>query len=356
LTGADTRCETACETGDSASYYQQVIPPVRIGILGAARIANAFVAGARLSSNVEIAAVASRDAIRAEAFARAHGIQRALSYEQLLSASDIDAVYIALPHHLHAQYSIAAARAGKHILCEKPLALSESEALAMFEVADSEGVVLLEGYPYLYQPLMHEIERVIAGGTIGQIQSIHAACGFTLDSPRDFRLDPQMGGGALFDVGCYAVSFVRQIMGTRPKRITAVASWQGGVDHTLAATLEFASGAIAQVSCSMITGLHRFAVIAGSAGIVETDYQNHTVRSLAPQIRLRRGSDWRNPMESIAVPREDGFHQEIEAFVDMIRQSGRESFQARRSASIDNAWTLATILDAARTADLAPVR
>jgi D-xylose 1-dehydrogenase (NADP+, D-xylono-1,5-lactone-forming) len=103
LTGADTRCETACETGDSASYYQQMIPPVRIGILGAARIANAFVAGARLSSNVEIAAVASRDAIRAEAFARAHGIQRALSYEQLLSASDIDAVYIPLPHHLHAQ-------------------------------------------------------------------------------------------------------------------------------------------------------------------------------------------------------------------------------------------------------------
>jgi xylose dehydrogenase (NAD/NADP) len=315
-----------------------------------------FVAGARLSSNVEVVAVASRDAIRAAAFARAHDIPRALSYEELLSASDIDGVYIPLPHHLHAEWSIAAARAGKHILCEKPLALSEGEALAMFEAADAEGVVLMEGYPYLYQPLMHEIERVIAAGTIGEIQSIHAACGFTLDHPGDFRLDPQMGGGALFDVGCYAVSFVRQIMGTRPKRISAVASWQGGIDQTLAATLEFSGGSIAQVSCSLITGLHRFAVIAGRAGIVETEYQNHTVRSAAPHFRLRRGSDWRNPIESISVPREDGFHKEVDAFAEMIRGVGDKSFQARRLASIDNAWALATILDAARKVALTPAR
>jgi D-xylose 1-dehydrogenase (NADP+, D-xylono-1,5-lactone-forming) len=327
--------------------------PLRIGILGAARIANAFVAGARLSSNVEIAAVASRDATRAESFARTHGISRALSYEQLLTASDIDAVYIPLPHHLHAQWSIAAARAGKHILCEKPLALNEAEALAMFAAADTAGVVLLEGYPYLYQPLMHEVERVLAAGTIGQIQSIHAACGFTIDNAGDFRLDPQMGGGALFDVGCYAVSFIRQILGARPNRICAVARWQGGIDQTLAATLEFSSGAVAQLSCSMSTGLHRFAVIAGSAGIVETDYQNHTVRSAAPHFRVRRGSDWRNPIESIPVPREDGFHREVDAFAEMIRRGDDRSFQARRLASIDNAWTLAAILDAARSATVA---
>lgn len=323
--------------------------PLRIGILGAARIATPFIAGARLSSDVEIAAVASRDATRADSFARAHGISRALSYEQLLAAPDIDAVYIPLPHHLHAQWSIAAARAGKHVLCEKPLAMSEGEALAMFEAADAAGVVLLEGYPYWYQPQTKEIERVIAAGEIGRIQSIHAACGFTIDNPGDFRLDPRMGGGALFDAGCYAVSFVRQIMGTRPIGITAVAQWRDGIDQTLAATLQFPNGAVAQVSCSFVTGLHRFAVVAGSAGILETDYQNHTMRSAAPHFRVRRGSDWRNPIESIAVPREDGFHMEVNALVEMIRRGRDETFEMRRRASIDVAWTLAAILDAART-------
>lgn len=323
--------------------------PLRIGILGAARIATAFIAGARLSRDVEIAAVASRDATRAQSFARTHSISHALSYEQLLAAPDIDAVYIPLPHHLHAHWSIAAARAGKHVLCEKPLALSEGEALAMFEAADTAGVVLLEAYPYMYQPLMKEIERVIAAGTIGRIQSIHAACGFTLNNPDDFRLHPHMGGGALFDAGCYAVSFIRQIMGTRPIGISAVAQWQNGIDQTLAATLQFSNGSIAQVSCSFVTGLHRFAVIAGSAGILETEYQNHTMRSAAPHFRLRRGSDWRNPTESVSVPREDGFHMEVDAFVEMIRRGRDETFQARRQASIDNAWTLAAILDAARS-------
>lgn len=322
--------------------------PLRIGILGAARIAAAFVAGAKQSSRVEIAAVASRDSARAEIFARTHDIARTLSYDQLLAAPDIDAVYIPLPHNLHAPWSIAAARAGKHVLCEKPLALSEAEALEMFAAAEAAGVVLLEGYPYQYQPQTLEIERLLAERTIGDIQTIHAACGFTLDNPDDFRFDRALGGGALLDAGCYPVSFIRQVTGARPTRITAVARWQSGVDQTLAATLEFESGTIAQVSCSFATGLHRFAVIAGSAGIIETELQNHTMRSQSPNFRLRRGSDWRNPTEVIPVPREDGFRLEVEAFVDMIQYGGGEKFAARRAASIDNAWTLAAILDAAR--------
>ena len=323
--------------------------PLRIGILGAARIASNFIAGARLSSRVEIAAVASRDASRAETFARTHGIAFVPSYDHLLADPDIDAVYIPLPHNLHAPWSIAAARAGKHVLCEKPLALSEAEALEMFAAADAAGVVLLEGYPFLYQPQTLEIERLIAERTLGEIQSIYAACGFTLTNPEDFRLDPALGGGALLDAGCYPVSFIRQMTGARPVRVEAVARWNGGVDQTLAATLEFASGTIAQVNCSFATGLHRFAVIAGSTGIIETEYQNHTMRSQSPSFRLRRGSDWRNPTEVIPVPREDGFRCEVDAFVDMIESGGGEMLAARRAASIDNAWTLAAILSAARS-------
>jgi D-xylose 1-dehydrogenase (NADP+, D-xylono-1,5-lactone-forming) len=323
-------------------------PPLRIGILGAARIAVSFLAGARLSSRVEVVAVGSRDSGRAAEFARAHGVERAMTYEELLASPDIDAVYIPLPNSLHAPWSIRAARAGKHVLCEKPLALSEPEALEMFAAADSTGVVLLEGYPYMFQPQTLEIERLIAAGAIGEVQSISASCGFTISNDQDIRFDPALGGGALLDAGCYPVSFIRQIIGSRPERVSAVARWHKGVDQTLAATLEFASGAIAQVSCSFATGLHRSALIAGSAGIIETDYQNHTARSSAPSFRLRRGSDWRNEVEVIPVPREDGFRAEVDALADMIEHPDSPALAARRAASIDNAWTLAAILTAAR--------
>ena len=322
--------------------------PVRIGILGAARIAAAFVAGARLSSQAEVVAVASREAAKAEGFARTHGIARALSYEQLLAARDIDAVYIPLPNSLHAHWSIAAARAGKHVLCEKPLALSETEALAMFAAADAAGIVLLEAFPYLFQPQMRQIEQLVSSGALGEIRSVSAACGFALGNPEDFRFDARMGGGALLDAGCYAVSFIRQIVGRRPSRIAATARWHGEVDETLAATLEFDSGVIGQLSCSFASGLHRSAIVAGSSGVIETEYQNHTIRSEAPSFRLKRGCDWRTPVETIAVPRADGFHLELDCFVELIRRRDNAALARHRAASIDNAWTLAAILDAAR--------
>ncbi|MBL8270848.1 Gfo/Idh/MocA family protein [Steroidobacter sp.] len=321
---------------------------LRIGILGAARIAASFVAGARQSARVDVVAVASRDVARAEVFAQTHQIARALTYEQMLASPEVDAVYIPLPNSLHAPWSIAAARAGKHVLCEKPLALSEEEALGMFAAADAAGVVLLEGYPFLFQPQTLEIERLVAAGTLGRVQTIFAACGFTLSNPDDIRFDPALGGGALLDAGCYPVSFIRQLTGTRPVRVSASARWQRGVDETLTATLEFANGIIAQLSCSFASGLHRTALITCSGGIIETDYSNHTARSSAPHFRLRRGSDWRNETEIVPVPREDGFRAEVDAFAEMIADPGSESLAARRAASLDNAWTLAAILAAAR--------
>jgi predicted dehydrogenase len=323
-------------------------PPLRIGILGAARIAAAFAAGARLSSKAEVVAVASRDVVKAESFARTHGIASAMTYEQLLAAHDIDAVYIPLPNSLHAHWSIAAARAGKHVLCEKPLALTESEALEMFAAADTAGVVLLEAFPYLFQPQTLQIEQLVASGAIGDLRSVFACFGFSLSDPQDIRFDAKLGGGALLDAGCYAVSFVRQIVGCRPARVTAAARWQGEVDQTLVATLEFDSGVLGQIACSFASGLHRNAIVVGSGGVIETEYQNHTVRSEAPSFRLRRGGDWRTPIETIAVPRADGFQLETDAFVEFIRSGNTDSLARRRAASIDNAWTLAAIQDAAR--------
>jgi D-xylose 1-dehydrogenase (NADP+, D-xylono-1,5-lactone-forming) len=322
--------------------------PLAIGILGAARIAAAFAAGARQSSRVQVAAIASRERERAEAFARAHGIARACSYAELLADRELDAIYVALPNSLHARWSIAAARAGKHVLCEKPLAVGEAQAQEMFAAADSSGVVLVEGFPYLFQPQTLEIERLVAAGAIGEVRTLFATFGTTVVDPTDIRLDPGLAGGALLDTGCYAVSLARQIFGCRPVRVAAAARWQGGVDRTLAATLEYPGGAIAQVSCSLETGHVRRAIIAGTGGVIETDYHNHTSREESPGFRIRRGSTWRDAWHTVPVPREDGFRVEVDGFADLVEDAGGAARAARRAASLDSAWTLAAVLEAAR--------
>jgi D-xylose 1-dehydrogenase (NADP+, D-xylono-1,5-lactone-forming) len=321
---------------------------LRVGILGAARIAGSFMWGAKSSSRVEVVAIASRDPARAQAFAGAHGLPRACSYDELLAAPEVEAVYIPLPNSMHAEWSIAAARAGKHVLCEKPLAMSEAEAQAMFDAADAHGKILVEAFPYMFQPQTLEIERLIRSGAIGCVRTMFAAFGFLLDDPGNYRLEAAFGGGALMDVGCYPVSFVRQVFGTRPEQVTAVARFVGGVDQTLAATLEYAGGGLAQISCSFATAVHRHAIIAGSTGVIETDYANHTNRTAAPSFRIKRGIGWQIEPETVPVPREDGFRVEIDAFADLVESGDRAEVLARRAASLDNAWTLAAILAAAR--------
>jgi predicted dehydrogenase len=327
---------------------------LRIGILGAARIAASFMVGAKLSPRIEVVAVGCRDRARGDAFAAKHGIARACTYDELIADRGIDAIYNPLPNGLHAPWSIAAARAGKHVLCEKPLALSEPEAHTMYAAADAANVVLLEAFPYMFQPQTLEIERRIAAGEIGEVLTMQGAFGFAMrarDKREECRLDPALGGGAMFDVGCYPMSFARQIFGARPVRVAASARWVDGTDRTLVANLEYPDGGLAQISCSFASAGHRRALIVGTAGTIETDFANHTDREPAPSFKLKRSTDHLAPVEAVAVPREDGFRLEIEAFVDLIERAARGDHtaeRARRTASLDNAWTTTAILDAAR--------
>jgi xylose dehydrogenase (NAD/NADP) len=320
---------------------------LRIGILGTAKIAGSFMVGAAQASAIEVVAIASRDRGRAEAFARTHHIPRCASYEELLADREVDAIYNPLPNALHAAWSIAALRAGKHVLCEKPLAMTEAEAQDMFAAADARGVVLVEAFPYMFQAQTLELERVIRSGGIGEVRLMFAAFSFTVDDPANVRLDPALGGGALLDAGCYPVSFARQIFGARPERITAIARFDHGVDMTLATTLEYPGGGIAQIGCSFATAVYRRAIIAGATGVIETDYHNHTNRVAAPSYRIKRSPDWAADFETVAVPSDDGFRAEIEAFAAMIARSDHAAVAARRTASVDNAWTLAKIRAAA---------
>jgi xylose dehydrogenase (NAD/NADP) len=323
---------------------------LRIGILGAANIARLFVEGVRPSLKVAVTAVASRDAERARKFAGETGITQVRStYEALLADPDIDAIYNPLPNNLHAEWSIRAANAGKHVLCEKPLATSAREARAMFDAATRNGVYLAEAYPYRAQPQTLKLRELLKENAIGRLQLIQAAFGFPLSDTSNIRLNPALAGGSLMDAGCYPVSLVRTVAGERPKRVHAVARWsESGVDRTLVASIEFASGLLAQISCSFATARHRHAFVAGDAGSIRTTYFNDTSATFPPVLEVKRGSGWDAKQEVIETAATNGFLAEAEAFRDLVVHGRNQWEGASPEESIDIALTLEALGASAR--------
>ena len=333
--------------------------PVRFGILGAAEIARSFSTALTGSTLATVAAVASRDGAKAAAFAAEHAIPRHHArYEDLLADPAIEAVYIPLPNDLHAEWAIKAAEAGKHVLCEKPLAVGEAEAETMFTAARAHGVHLAEAYPYMSQPQTLRVRAWLAEGAIGQVQTIAASFGFGIVSADgdalvdadNIRLRPERAGGALMDAGTYAMSMTRIAAGERPKRVIATARWtKSGVDQTVAAVVEFPSGTIAHVSCSMSTAFHRQVSIVGTKGVIETNYANHAPSGTL-ELRIKRGVPGAVPFDTEAVSGADGFRLEAESFARWIR-TGDGWNCASQAESLDTAATLAAIAASARSGE-----
>lgn len=345
------------------STASQQTPALRIGILGCASIARPFSRDVAPSSQVRIVAVASRNIDTATAFAAAHQIGRHhASYEALLADDGVDAIYIPLPNSMHAEWAIRCAAAGKHVLCEKPLALNLREAQAMFDAAKAHGVMLLEAYPYWFQPQTGAMVALLQGGAIGTVRLVQSCFGFTLANPQNnIRSKPELGGGALLDAGSYAVSIIRLAFGCAPQRVTAEASWSNGgpdrgVDISTSATLHFADGRRAQMSCAMDAAQHRRAIIVGSAGTIETEYLNHTsdVASgdadghLPSQLRLRRGAAQSVPFEAVVTGVGSGFRFAAEAFAKVIAERDFAAIDRAAAASLDIAATLEAIALSAR--------
>lgn len=324
--------------------------PLRLGILGAANIARQFTAGVAPSKSLTITAVASRSQMKADAFARECNIARAFgSYEALLTDPDIDAVYNPLPNGLHAEWSIKAAAAGKHILCEKPLAASAAEAAAMFAAARKHNVHLVEAYPYLAQAQTRTALDLVRTGAIGTPRLIRTSFGFNNSNLKDIRYDPALAGGAVMDAGSYAVSFVRVAAGECPVRATALAQWAStGVDKTLVGMFEFASGLYAQVAASMGVGLHRSAEIVGDAGVVDTTFLNHPPLVGPPTVNIRRGPTAATPRETIEVAGGNGFFLEAESFARLVADGPSHWTGITPQQSLDVAAMLDALLASAR--------
>jgi predicted dehydrogenase len=325
---------------------------LRIGILGAASIARQFAAALQDCPSATVMAIASRDKDRAHEFAKSFAVPKHFdSYKALLRDPAIDIVYIPLPNDMHAEWAIKAAEHGKHILCEKPLCLGLAQAKAMFAAAKLYKVMLLEAYPYWFQPQTREMLSLLQGGAIGEVQSIQAAFGFTIAQPKgNIRLNPERGGGALLDAGSYALSLIRLVMGEAPIRVSARPIWaSSGVDISMQATLEFSRDRIAQLSCAMNVANHRHATIVGSSGVIETEFLNHTSAHLPSQLRVRKGAGFGIPFENIQSATGNGFRFGAEAFADVINRRDVAAIARAEKASLDIAQTLEAIGLSART-------
>ena len=228
----------------------------RIGILGAAGIApQAIIEPARRRGDVVVQAVASRRPGMAADYAKRHQIAVAHDgYEALLADPGIDIVYNALPPSEHARWSIAALEAGKHVLCEKPFAMNATEAEAMVAVAQRTGRHLLEAFHDRYHPVFLHLLALRNDGLLGAIKTVKAEFAVTIPfDPASIRHDPAAGGGALMDLGCYPVHWVRTMLGEEPEMVVAASGTRNqlGVDESITATLRFPSGVLADVSCGM---------------------------------------------------------------------------------------------------------
>lgn len=299
---------------------------VKIGVMGAAGIARtAVVPAISRSRNAKAVAVATRDPEAASGWARQAGIARVHgSYEELLADPDVEAVYIPLPNSEHARWTIAAARTGKAILCEKPLAMSAAEAEAVVRACAEHDALLMEGFMYRFHPQHARVRDIIASGEIGEVVEVHAHLSVDLMSPADpanVRFHKRLGGGALLDMGCYVVHIARSLFAEEP--LSALGRWsideQYGVDVAAAAVLEFSAGRSAMVSCSFRGNAQGFYRVIGRRGQIDVprgiipglgSRLSETLVIVADENGLRREHE---------LPAVDQYQLMIEAFADCVR-------------------------------------
>ena len=248
---------------------------VRYGLISTARIGfSAHVPAAEASHNSEIVAVSSRDLKTAEASAKEHGIPLAFgSYQEMIESDEIDAVINTLPNSMHHEWSIKAAEAGKHNLCEKPLSATMAEAREMKAVAEANNVLLVEAFTPRWNEQMRTVRRLIAEGAIGEVTRLEAVLSWKLNNPNDIRFSKTLAGGSLMDAGCYGVYAVRYAMSAEPLRAMAIDLKRGGseVDTTMNGLLQFPNGAVGHVWCSMDgPRRNRFGAF-GTDGIISVD-------------------------------------------------------------------------------------
>jgi predicted dehydrogenase len=270
------------------------VADLRWGVLSPARIGTGKVIPAiQAAARCQVVAIASRDEGRAKVAADALGIGTAHgSYEALIDDAEVDAVYIPLPNHLHAEWTIRAAEAGKHVLCEKPLALSAADAQRMVDACEAAGVVLLEAFMYCFHPSWLAVQERIGSGRIGELRGIEVWFSYFNDDPTNIRNILEVGGGAMWDIGCYAVSVARLLFGSEPERVASDVRRDpaSGVDTLAAGVLGFAGG-VATFGCSTRVEPDQRVHVYGSRGRITVGIPFNIPPDLPTEVFVTHGGE-----------------------------------------------------------------
>jgi predicted dehydrogenase len=316
------------------------------GLLSTARINRSVIPPLRTSKRNQLLAVASRSQDLAEKFADKWEIERVhASYDDLLADPDIDVIYNPLPNHLHAEWTIKAMQAGKHVLCEKPMALSVDEVDAIAEAALKHGRVVTEAFMYRHHPQTLKVKEMVQDGSIGTLKLLRGSFSFVLDREGDIRFDPAMGGGSIWDIGCYPISFMRAVVGAEP---IEVFGWQvtgpTGIDETFVGGLHFAEDVYGQFDSSFVIPFHAYMEIIGSEAtlIVPQPFKP----GVSEKIFLARDGK----TETVKMKGQELYLGEVEDMADaiLLGKTPRISLDDSRA----NVATITALLESARTGEV----
>lgn len=325
---------------------------LRWGVLGHSLIGRVCVVPAiQKSSNGIVHTLASRRPERAEAFAREQKIDQLVDdYNTVLADPEIDAVYIPLPNNLHRLWAIKALEAGKHVLCEKPLALNATEATEMVDAAQANQRYLMEAFMYRFHPRSQHIKEMVAKGEIGKLRFVHAAFSFMLTDEENYRLKPEMGGGALLDVGCYGVSVATWLAASSIQEVQATAHiGPTGVDLSTTAILRFENGCTATIQSSFEAALQQTYNVTGTQGSIELPHNAFIPRE-DDAIYYTRGLEDEIRTEH-TIPGQDEYLLMVEHFADVALGHAPEMFPTQ--GSIETMHILDQIAEAAGLSDSA---
>lgn len=298
---------------------------VRWGFLSTANINDKLLPGAEASPELDVVAVASRDAGRAEAYARERGIERAYgSYEELLADPEIEAVYISLPNSMHVDWSVRALEAGKHVVCEKPLSRHPQDVERAFSAAEKAGRILMEAFMYRHNPQTKRLVELVADGAIGRLRLVRAAFSFPLDDASNVRLDAELEGGGLMDVGCYCVSGARLLAGEPESVYGEQVAAASGVDELFMGTLRFPDDVLAEIDCGLVLPVRDELEAIGEEGSIFLDDPWHC-RTPVLEIRREDGT------ERIELEPVDSYRLQLENMSAAVR-GGEEPLLGREDA------------------------
>lgn len=319
---------------------------LRWGLLSTAHINRSVIAPLRMSPRNQLVAVASRDQAKADEYARKWEIPAAYgSYESMLADPNIDVIYNSLPNSLHAEWTIKAAQAGKHVLCEKPIAVTTAEVDAMADAAQKSGVYVTEAFMYRHHPQTLKAKELVDSGVIGKLRMVKGAFTFNIAREDDIRLNRELVGGSIWDVGCYPVSYVRYIVGSEP---TDVFGWQvtsqSGVDEVFTGQMRFANDVLAQFDSGFRAPFRTHIEIVGSEATITIP------RPFKPDARGRLLITRGDAVEEVFSDTEELYLGEVEDIADAILLGKTPRISLAHSKA--NVATILALLKSAQTGQI----